>query len=34
MIPDDTREIYKKFKEKQKEEELKNHDDSLYREHG
>ncbi|CAD8102562.1 unnamed protein product [Paramecium primaurelia] len=34
MIPDDTREIYKLFKAKKQQEEIKNHDDQLYRKHG
>lgn len=34
MIPDDTKEIYKRFKEQKKEQEIKKHDDLLYRKHG
>lgn len=34
MIPEDTKELYKKFKEDQKEEEIKEHDTTLYRKHG
>ncbi|KAL4446057.1 hypothetical protein ABPG74_011049 [Tetrahymena malaccensis] len=34
MIPEDTKALYKQFKEAQKEEEIRQHDENLYRPHG
>lgn len=34
MIPEDTKALFKQFKETMKEEEIKAHDETLYRPHG
>jgi ubiquitin carboxyl-terminal hydrolase 14 len=34
MLPDDTKELYKKWKEEQKDEEIRKHDETLYRKIG
>lgn len=34
MVPDDTREIHKRFKAKKEKEELEKHDTKLYKQHG
>jgi len=34
ILSEDTRELFKKWKEEQKEEEIKEHDEKLYRKHG
>jgi len=33
MIPEDTKTLFKQFKEDSKEDEIKQHDDNLYRPH-
>ncbi len=34
IVSEDTRDLFKKWKEDQKEEEIKDHDEKLYRKHG
>jgi len=34
MVPEDTKQIFKMFKEEEKENAIKEHDETLYRKHG
>ena len=34
MVPEDSKQVYKMFKEEEKEQEIKDHDENLYRKHG
>jgi len=34
MIPEDSKQVYKIFKEEEKEQEIREHDENLYRKHG